>query len=213
MTTGTPAWQRFWDLLDAVPVPADAEYLYDPATAAGARRRRNLHRYLRLARGGGADRLLIAEAPGWRGMSVTGLPFYSVREAEARPGLLTGSPDGDGVELPPDPPALWEASARDVWRVLARRHGPLPLSWPIYPHHPHEPCRPRTNRTPRAAEVRTGAPVALALIAALEGPELIAVGRKAQGALAAAGIAAPAVRHPAQGGARLFAEQLAALGI
>lgn len=204
---------RFWKLLDAVPVPGDAERLYDEATEAGARRRRNLTRYLRLARGGGEDRILVGEAPGWRGMTVTGVPFYSVREAETRPGLLSGSPDGDGMELPPDPAALWEASARDVWQVLARRRGPLPLSWPIYPHHPHEPGRPHTNRTPRAAEVRAGTEVTLALIEAFGGPDLIAVGRKAQGALAAAGLDAPVVRHPAQGGARLFADQLAALGI
>ncbi|WP_327293488.1 hypothetical protein [Streptomyces sp. NBC_01198] len=37
----------------------------------------------------------------------------------------------------------------------------------------------------------------------------LAAGRKAQGALARAGIAATPVRHPAQGGARAFTEQLA----
>ena len=40
---------------------------------------------------------------------------------------------------------------------------------------------------------------------------MVAVGRKAQGALALAGIEAIAVRHPAQGGAKQFTEQLRAL--
>ena len=40
---------------------------------------------------------------------------------------------------------------------------------------------------------------------------VVAVGRKAQGALALAGIEAVAVRHPAQGGAKQFTEQVRAL--
>ncbi|MDO3699746.1 hypothetical protein Q3H92_18795, partial [Curtobacterium flaccumfaciens] len=61
---------------------------------------------------------------------------------------------------------------------------------------------------------RSGAPVALALLEALGGGErvrVVAVGRKAQGALGLAGIEATAVRHPAQGGAKQFTEQLRAL--
>jgi predicted Fe-Mo cluster-binding NifX family protein len=59
--------------------------------------------------------------------------------------------------------------------------------------------------------VREGAPVALELIRELGVETIVAVGRKAQGALAEAGIEAPAVRHPAQGGARMFADQLLSL--
>lgn len=208
-----PELRVFFELLDAVPVPADAEFLYDPSTTEGALRRRNLMRYLELMRRGGAERMLVGEAPGWRGMSVTGVPFYSIRQLEARPGPITGAVSGDGFEAPPHPQALWEASARDVWRAMADRRGPLPVFWSIYPHHPHVPGDPRTNRPPRPAEVRVGAPVAFALAEALGGLPMIAVGRKSQGALAAAGVAAPAVRHPAQGGAREFAEQIAGLGI
>ncbi|MBW8872161.1 MAG: hypothetical protein JF618_08370 [Leifsonia sp.] len=129
--------------------------------------------------------------------------FTSVREVEA--GVLPG------LELPPQPQAPWEASSRVVWETMRDWRGPLPLSWPIYPHHPFIAGRPQTNRTPRSSEVRQGAPVALELIRALGVETIVAVGRKAQGALAEAGIEAPAVRHPAQGGARMFAEQLIAL--
>ena len=82
---------------------------------------------------------------------------------------------------------------------------------PRRPRHPFVGTDRLTNRTPRPAEVRNGAPVTLALLEVLGATRVIAVGRKAQGALALAGIDAVAVRHPAQGGATQFTEQLAAL--
>jgi uracil-DNA glycosylase len=155
--------------------------------------------------------LLVGEAPGHRGNTITGVPFMSMRQLTATPGLITGDPDGDGFLLPTDPPFAWEASSAVVWGTLATWQGPLPMSWPIYPNHPHEPGRPGTNRTPRAAEITAGAPIALALAESFGITSIVAVGRKAQQALARVGVAATAVRHPAQGGARMFAAQLTAL--
>ncbi|MFF1632732.1 uracil-DNA glycosylase [Leifsonia sp. NPDC058248] len=197
-----PATDRFFELLAEVPAPADAEYLYG-SDDLGRMRGRNLRRYFHAIAESGPRVLLLAEAPGWRGMTVTGIPFVSVREVRA--GLF------EGLELPPEPAAPWEASSAAVWSALAAWRGPLPLAWPIYPHHPFVAGDPCTNRTPRPGEVRAGTPVALELARAFGIETVVAVGRKAQGALAAEGVEAPAVRHPAQGGARLFAEQLAAL--
>lgn len=247
---GQPSFARFWAALDAVPVADDAEALYDPSTPAGQLRRENLSRYLDHV-GTGADTLLVAEAPGWRGMTNTGIPFTSMREL--------GSLGFDTLE-PPEPTAPWEASSRVVHAALQDWSGPLPVAWAIFPHHPFVAPDRLTNRTPRPAEVRAGAPVALALLEALRrsgpadaaapdaaarlgsadafaaqlprnGPpgrvsveddgagghaagrpvRVVAVGRKAQGALALAGIDAVAVRHPAQGGAAQFTEQVRAL--
>lgn len=202
---GAGRFDAFWAALDAVPVADDAEALYDVATAEGRLRRENLTRYLSLV-GEGADTLLVAEAPGWRGMTNTGVPFTSMRELGAE------------YLVPPEPTAPWEASSRVVHAALADWRGPLPLAWAIFPHHPFAGSDRLTNRTPRPAEVRGGAPAALELLAALGagrgGPgavRVVAVGRKAQGALATAGIEAVAVRHPAQGGATQFTEQLLAL--
>ncbi|WP_285115276.1 uracil-DNA glycosylase family protein [Leifsonia sp. fls2-241-R2A-40a] len=192
-------FDRFFDLIRAVPEPDDAELLYGD-DEPGRLRERNLRRYLELPH---APILLLGEAPGWRGMTVTGVPFTSVREVEA--GVLPG------LELPSGPQAPWEASSRVFWATMEQWQGPLPLSWPVYPHHPFVPGHPQTNRTPRSSEVRQGGPVALELIRALGVQTVVAVGRKAQGALAEAGIEAPAVRHPAQGGARMFTDQLLAL--
>ncbi|MER6227407.1 uracil-DNA glycosylase [Streptomyces sp900105755] len=199
---------RFWELLHALPRRDDARFLYGK-DADGRLRERNLRRYLELMGRIRPRMLLIGEAPGYRGHAVTGLPFMSVAQLTARPGLITGDPDGDGFEIPTDPPALWEASSTVVWRTVATLRGPVPMFWPVYPNHPHEPGRPDTNRPPRASEIAQGTPIALALSAAFRIQTIVAVGRKAQEALARNGVEALPVRHPAQGGARIFATQLA----
>ncbi|MGW4595886.1 uracil-DNA glycosylase [Streptomyces sp. NPDC004457] len=203
----------FWELLRAIPVPDDAEFLYGPEPD-GRLREHNLRRYHELTAasmaGGGPRVMMVGEAPGYRGHTVSGVPFTSVRQLTARPGLMTGAARGDGFAVPEHPAANWEQSSGIVWRALAAWHGPLPLMWAIYPNHPHEPGHPATNRAPRATEVAAGTPIVLALAEAFGITNFVAVGRKAQGALARAGIEATPVRHPAQGGARAFTEQLAA---
>lgn len=202
---------RFFDLLAGLQArtPPDAEFLYDARTAEGALRLANLRRYLELS--AGATTLLVGEAPGWRGATVTGVPFMSVRELTARPGLLSGAPGGDGFAVPDHPAAAWELSASIVQKAC--RGWPVqPVHWPVYPNHPFRAPDRSTNRAPRAPEVRDGAPIAVELVRWLGIRRVVAVGRKAEHALAAAGVAATAVRHPAQGGAALFAAQMAELG-
>ena len=201
---------RFWELLHALPAPDDAEFLYG-RDDKGRLREHNLRRYLTLMEAIRPTVLLVGEAPGHRGNAITGVPFMSMRQLTAAPGLISGDPDGDGFLTPADPPFGWEASSAVVWGTLATWRGPLPMSWAIYPHHPHEPGRPGTNRTPRAAEIAAGTPLVLALAEAFGITTMVAVGRKAQHALARGGVTATAVRHPAQGGARAFAAQLTAL--
>jgi hypothetical protein len=197
-----PDLARFFDLLAAVPVAPDAEALWDAGTPDGAVRLRNLRHYLDLV--ADADTALIAEAPGHRGATVTGVPFLSLRELTARPGPITGDPEGDGFALPVGPAPAWEASSAVVWAALARWGRPLPVSWPVVPHHPFQAGDRSTNRTPRQSEVREGLPVTLELLAAFRIRRVVAVGRKAEAALAAAGVSAVPVRHPAQGGAARF---------
>lgn len=201
-------FEAFWAALDAVPVADDAEALYSPDSDEGRLRRANLAAYLDRV-GAEADTVLVAEAPGWRGMTNTGIPFTSMRELDTL---------GFDVLVPPSPTAPWEASSRVVHAALTDWSGPLPVAWAIFPHHPFVAPDRLTNRTPRPSEVRDGAPVALALLRALQDARgeahpvrVVAVGRKAQGALALAGIDAVAVRHPAQGGAAQFTEQVRAL--
>ena len=205
---------RFLDLLAGLQArtPPDAEFLYDAGTPDGALRLANLRRYLELR--AGATTLLVGEAPGWRGATVTGVPFMSVRELTARPGLLTGRPGRRRVRGA---------------RRIPRRRGSCPppscrrraASWAGA-----AACTGPSTRTTRSrAPDRCDEPRAAGAGGARGRPDR---GRAGAGARHRAGrrgragrpstrsprpaSTATAVRHPAQGGAALFAAQMAELG-
>lgn len=126
----------------------------------------------------GAETVLVGEAAGYRGARVSGLAFTSERQ-------LTGTG-----------PA--EASATIVHRVLAEIGiADDVLLWNVVPTHPGTAA---SNRRPTRAEVDTARSF---LAEVTRGRRLVAVGR-----LAASVLDAPYVRHPAHGGALVFAEGL-----
>ena len=149
---------------------------------AGSRLRRDrLAAYLSERRGAGL--LLVAEAPGYRGTRISGIPLTSERQ-------LTGTG-----------PA--EATATIVQAVLAELGIESDvLLWNVVPTHPGTES---SNRPPTRVEIEAGAPFLAELS---EGRRVIAIGRVAQ-----ARIGGPYVRHPSHGGAVEFRAGLAsALG-
>jgi uracil-DNA glycosylase len=128
----------------------------------------------------GAPILLVAEAPGYRGTRVSGIPLTSERQ-------LTGTG-----------PA--EATATIVHRVLAEL-GVVDdvLLWNLVPTHPGTET---SNRPPTRAEIEAGEPF-LAELA--RGRRVVPVGRLAHGRLGGR-----YVRHPSRGGAAAFRSGLAA---
>jgi uracil-DNA glycosylase len=141
-------------------------------------RRNRLDAYL--AERSGARLLLVAEAPGYRGTRVSGVPLTSERQ-------LTGSG-----------PA--EATATIVHAVLAELgiEGDV-LLWNVVPTHPGTES---SNRPPTSVEIEASAPFLAELS---KGRRAIAIGRVAQ-----ARIGGPYVRHPSHGGAAEFRAGLAA---
>jgi uracil-DNA glycosylase len=125
--------------------------------------------------------VLVAEAPGYRGTRISGVPLTSERQ-------LSGSG-----------PA--EATATIVHDVLAALGiADDVLLWNVVPMHPHRPDEPRSNRPPTRAEIAAG----LRFLEPLaRGRRVVAVGRLAHAALGGA-----YVRHPSHGGAREFASGL-----
>jgi uracil-DNA glycosylase len=135
-----------------------------------------------------APLLLVAEAPGYRGSRVSGLPLTSEHQVS-----------GSGPR---------EATATIVHRVLAALGlEDEALLWNVVPTHPHLPGRPDTNRRPTRNEVEESRRF---LVAVAAGRSVVAVGRLAEAALTASNslLLVGNVRHPAHGGGAAFYDGL-----
>ena len=173
--------------------------------AAAKRRRVNLEAYLDCV---GTPRLvLIGEALGYRGGRFSGIAFTSERQLlgpEGRRLPWGGAP----FQATSRNPALWlEPSGSIVWDALGGSAEGA-LVWNSFPWHPYGAAGPLSNRTPERGLVTANLHVLERLLAELPDARVLAVGRTSQGALAKLGVEAPALRHPAHGGAVLFREQL-----
>ncbi|GJM42580.1 MAG: hypothetical protein DHS20C20_28620 [Ardenticatenaceae bacterium] len=172
-------------------------------------RRYNLQTYLHLMALHTPAFLLLGEAPGYRGCRITGIPFTS-------PSILStfGKQLGQTSEpfqtVPEWPQISREASATIVWRTIGGWQ-PLPLLWNIFPFHPHQPGNPKSNRTPKTSEIALGRPFLNHLLQLFPGITLVAVGKKASGALTKWDLGHTAVRHPSHGGAKKFQTALSKL--
>jgi len=201
------AYRAFVERLAALPAPAAALNPYAGTEAAA--RRDNLTLYLERMAARQPRLLLVGEAPGYRGCGVTGVPFTSeaVLLDEPSPFKLFGAREGfRGCGRPGAPRR--EATATVLWRTLVAIDC-LPLLWNAYPLHPHRPGEPASNRPPTAGEVRLGRPFVEELLALYAVGRVVAVGRRAEAALAAWGITAAAIRHPGHGGKHDFDRGLA----
>jgi uracil-DNA glycosylase len=196
------------DLAQAtVAVDATNQYAAD-GTPGNAIRRDNLRRALEQALARGPQLLLVGEAPGYLGARRTGVPFTSERlllEGVEPPGLF-GVARGFACATD-DGRISAEQTATIVWREV-RALDVVTVGWNAYPFHPHRPDNPQSNRPPRAAEMRQGQPFLAAIRALFPDILVVAMGNTADRALGLLDIPHIKVRHPAQGGARRFAEGL-----
>lgn len=163
--------------------------------------------------------ILLAEALGYQGGHFSGIAMTSER-------LLLGRLRHKGLgpemvfepaprrtsreDVKPD--GFTEPTATIVWGAMHELgiDTRKVILWNAFPWHPYKPDKGYlSNRTPGDEEVMLGEPVLRALMAYASGARVLAVGQKSAALLAAMGIAAPALRHPANGGAGRFRAQFA----
>lgn len=210
-----PSIEDFVRRLAAVKTGPGCTNFFDHTSAANALRRRNLALYLQEMLDRAPTVLLLGEAPGFRGMRITGVPFTSrtILAGPVNPLGLFGP--GRGYVLPADAAGIAaEPTATVMWEVLAEV-GILPLLWSACPWHTHVPGRPLSNRTPTAAEAALGAPFWQALRELFGIETVVAVGNVAHRSLQRNGLNVPKIRHPAHGGRSGFKrglEELMAAG-
>jgi len=156
--------------------------------------------------------ILVGEAPGYQGCRYSGIAFTSEKL------LLEGVIPRVGKvdhRLTTRDRIFSEPSATVVWRTLhCLGIAEQVVLWNALQLHPHKPGTVWSNRTPSKMELEYGIGGLTMLMEHFKRAKIVAVGRKAEGILAMAGVREFAsVRHPSMGGARAFATQLAALAV
>ena len=170
-------------------------------------RRRNLGRFLAVHQRLGTNMIWVFEAPSYLGARRSGAPFINegmYEEIGEMLGLRGGFEQATVGESKTAPTTRW------AWR-LAQELKLKPLIWEALPFHPHHANQPLTNRRPTSQEIGRYKHFLLQLLDLFNPNHVLAVGRVAERALGLCGVKADYVRHPAQGGANVFREQVAGL--
>src|SRR6478735_10392820 len=201
---GTSSVEDFIARLAGAETGPGCNNFFDHSVPANTLRRQNLAAYLSDMLDRAPKVLLVGEAPGFRGMRITGVPFTN-RTMFAGPANhfgLFGS--GAGYVLPPEASGVAaEPTATVMWEVLAELEF-LPLLWSACPWHTHVPAKPLSNRTPTPAEAALGTPFWHALTGIFPIETVLAVGNIAHQSLRRSDLDVPKIRHPAHGGRALF---------
>ena len=181
---------------------------FDDSQRPNAIRRRNLTLYLEQLAEHRPSALLVGEAPSYRGMRITGVPFTNaviLQRGVSHFGLFGPA---NGYSVPDDQWAVAaEPTATVMWSTLVELDF-LPLLWSAYPLHPHRSGNPLSNRTPTAAEAAEWSWSWRALRDVFSIRSVVAVGNVAFDRMGRGGLAVPRVRHPAHGGKEMFARGL-----
>ncbi|HEX9230230.1 MAG TPA: uracil-DNA glycosylase [Arthrobacter sp.] len=192
--------EGFVDRLASVETGPGCANFFDHTAPGNALRRRNLEIYLQEMRDRSPKVLLVGEAPGFRGMRITGVPFTNRTMLEGPANAFGLFGPGKGYALPAEAAGVAaEPTATVMWDVLAELDF-LPLLWSACPFHTHVPGRPLSNRTPTSAEAALGTPFWQALTELFPIDTVVAVGNVAHRSLQRSGLDVPKIRHPAHGG-------------
>ncbi len=166
-----------------------------------------------------AKYLLVGEALGYQGGHFTGIAMTSerillgkMRHKSITPGHVFLGIEPRRTSMPSvKKDGFTEPTATIVWERLITSGFDMRdfILWNAFPWHPYKPEKGiLSNRTPSDKEFEKGKPVVLELLKSVNVTKIIAVGEKARIQLGEMGVDALMVRHPANGGAPKFREQI-----
>lgn len=197
-------FEIFIDQLATTEVPPLVYNQYSYKDEENAVRRNNLLLYLNHMEELKPQILLVAEAPGYRGSRLTGVPFTSEHLLmNNMPGLdLFGQEKGYQL-VSENEKLLKEATATIIWNTLLEEEL-FAIGWNAFPFHPYKKEYIKSNRTPLQKELLIGEKPLLQMIEMFSIKKVVAVGNKAEQSLKKLEIECQKVRHPAQGGKNEF---------
>ncbi len=166
-----------------------------------------------------AKYLLVGEALGYQGGHFSGIPMTSERillgkmeHKSITPGHVFSGIEPRRTSMPSvKKDGFSEPTATIVWERLIKSGYDMNdfIIWNAFPWHPYKPEKGiLSNRTPSNYEFEKGKLVMLELLKLVNFKKIIAVGEKSRIQLGQMGIDASVVRHPANGGAPKFREQI-----
>lgn len=166
-------------------------------------RKENLRLYLNKMFVLQPKKLILGEAPGYKGCGITGIAFSSERVLCENDFFK----DQDFKCLNKYPKIESEISATILWNEL-EKFTIKPLIWNIFPFHPHSLNNKKSNRTPNKQELEIGLCYLIDLLEIFKIEKIITLGRKPESKIKDLGYNYTYVRHPANGGKNKFVDGL-----
>ena len=168
---------------------------------------------------GKAHILLVGEAMGYQGGHFSGIAMTSERMLLGHMTKKGIKPEDVFISMLPSRTSKEEVrkdgfnepTATIVWEhLLASGLDPYSfIIWNSLPWHPFNPEKGMlSNRTPKDSELAAGRKILKVVIDMVQPSTIIAVGEKAAIQMEELGVPYKKVRHPANGGAKLFRQQI-----
>lgn len=145
--------------------------------------------------------LLIAEAPGYSGCNITGIPFVTVKILNNKPHNIFHDLDEELFRGE----FFNDISGAVIWDYLKDKQN-IPLFWNSFPFHPYKKYKKLSNRKPTKDEIKEGIEYIDDLIDIFKPKDILALGRYGQISLQKIypDRDIKYIRHPSYGGKEEF---------
>ncbi len=142
--------------------------------------------------------MLVAEAPGYSGCAITGIPFTTVKILNDTPHKILNQNFYKGK-------VYSDISGQVIWEYFANKEK-LPLLWNAFCFHPYQKYKKNTNRKPNIVEMEEGRWYIEELVKIFKPKVIAGIGRVGQQTLKNIYPQKEIkyIRHPSHGGKKEF---------